>query len=73
MKVQKSKLAGLKAARFELKRMELLRYHNDLHTRSDGSVWLSILPMLLFAATPPFAPEMNLGNKKKENTGKEKE
>lgn len=60
MKVQKNKVAGLKAARFELKRMELLRYHNapvaDLGC-GNMDFWLIIMLSLLLAPTTFIKPK----------------
>ena len=51
---QSRKPAASKVAQFELKRMEILRYHNAPIAElrgSDTSIWLMILLSLLLAPT----------------------
>lgn len=68
---QSRKTSASKVAQFELKRMEILRYHQDLPSRTDGSLWFWMLIMLLFSANPTFAPEIPFGNEKEDKPDKE--
>ncbi|MBQ4588943.1 MAG: hypothetical protein IJA95_06630 [Bacteroidaceae bacterium] len=60
MKRQTSKSAASKAVRFELKRMEILRYHNAPIAElggSDTSFWLILMLALMLAPTAFIKPE----------------
>lgn len=65
MKRRTSKVLGLSPVGFELKRMEVLRYHNDLHTRDTGGsagMWILMMLAVMLAPTSLAKPEDN--NKK---------
>lgn len=53
------------------KRMEILRYHQDQPSRTNGSLWFWILIMLLFSVNSTFAPEIPFGNEKEDKPDKE--
>ena len=62
---QSRKTSASKVARFELKRMEILRYHDAPITElrgSDTSMWLVLLLSLLLAPTAFIKKEYKLDN-----------